>query len=220
MHKKLYLFSTFVKYSKKVFIDIQAIFTIADFETRQVIGLETCKHRKTRINKTRIKLLSENTYITLGEINYTYFKDTYINKLSFDLIADIQNYTNNKKTSLNASNPITFNNLSNNINLSKFAWHLKRFKELYESNSINNSINRFSDIVTRYIYLTIKDEVQTKEYLKSFFNNINLNLNIDERLGNTKSSMTNKAIFIYNDVLTKELFYKTYNKEEFENNNY
>lgn len=185
------------------------------FRTNQMIGLEGYNHRKTNKPKLRIEL-SKDSYEVLGEqLNFKYLNDEYVNKLSLEVInriKDILNHKNSSKTNEFSISNIDFNKKTN-YNKEILIKHLLRFKELHENNLICHSQNRFSDMITRYLWLTTKDEEETKKYMSWIFSNLKLNINVDDRFKCTTQNMRSPAIFIYKDILTKEEFYSNWNNK-------
>jgi len=179
------------------------------FNDSQGLVCEGWNNRKTNNPKQLIRL-NEESLDFIGFIEPLYLTKDYINQLNKDLI---------KSLILNL-NPILENKPSeieikpHNIDIIKLNWHIQRFKTLY--NELVDGKKRLLDILNRYLYLTINDEVIIINILLNFYKSLGIPASenhLKNRLLQSLRSMTTKAIFIYKDVITKEEFYLNYAKE-------
>lgn len=183
------------------------------FRTQQMIGLEGYNHRKTNKPKLRLIVDDDNLFNHLDQnLNFEYLKDDFVNNLDSKLIQRMLDVLENKNTSqikpYKDINKVIKKKTKFNEQI--LFLHLDRFVELHLNDEIvRESKNRFSDMVTRYIWLTTKDELTSKMYMKYIFGRLDFKIDIDERFYLTIKYMKSNAIFLYKDLLSKQKFYET-----------
>jgi hypothetical protein len=175
-------------------------------QTNQVIGMEGYIHRKTKKLKERITIDYNSHKIVSKSINFEYLNDVFVNKYDTKMtqkVLKILEKNKNNKTIIipNLNTKTTFQH-------KKIEKYLNRFKECYFT--LNDGKKRFLDMVTRYLLLTTKNTKDTEKYLYEFCKSIKITINIPQRVILTQNSMKAPAIFIYKDILTKEVFYENW----------